>query len=218
MNQVELEKLIAKGKIRRESVPIIMEFTQAGYVFHHAWGVGKVKNLNALFSQIIVDFDGKPGHRMDLEFAAKILKAATVDDNYSLLPVSSERLSWKLLPSGELNIEFLNQCVRNAADRLLKRLSFDIIRLEFLLNLRPTRIYTGVDEFDGYFAFLFSTLKGAVLENPIEGNAVYIFNENWKELSKLSKSELFRQEQHQFRRVVHTGGWQGRLKETVLKG
>jgi len=85
-----------------------------------------------------------------------------------------------------------------------------------LLDLKPDRIYAGLDEFDGYLAYLFPGMDGAVLENPIEGNAVYVFDANWRELSKLSKMELLQQAKHKFRRIVHTGDWQNRLKAIVM--
>jgi len=65
-------------------------------------------------------------------------------------------------------------------------------------------------------AFLFPEMDGAVLENPLEGNAVYVFDADWRELSKLSKTALFQHAKHRFQRIVHTGDWKNRLKSIVV--
>ena len=214
--QVEFDKLVARGKLRRESVLILAEFARTGYVFHRNWGLGRVKEMNTFLFRILIDFENKRGHWMDLDFATKILEPATPEGSPADPSAQLEKLSWKLLPPGQLTVGNLKQYLRNAAYRQSKGPTFNVVRLEFLLNLSPVHVYAGLDEFDGYLAFMFPALRGALLENPIEGNAAYVFAENWRELSKLSKSELFEQARHQFRRIIHTGDWQDRLKAIVL--
>ena len=85
----------------------------------------------------------------------------------------------------------------------------------FLLSLKPSHVYARLDEFDGYLASLFPGVAGAVLENPFEGNAVYYFNSHWRELPRLSKTELFQQAKHQDCRIVHSGDWQKRVKHIL---
>jgi hypothetical protein len=214
---VEFQKLAAAGKIRKESILLLEEFRKTGCVIHKSWGFGRVKAFDTVFSRMKVDFPGKPGHTIDLDFAAQILKPATSKDDSHQAPVPVEQLNWKLLPAGELNIETLRKHIQASALRRSKGTLFDLTRLEFMLEFRPVRVFAGLDEFDGYLAFIFSTMSGAVLENPIEGNAVYIFDEHWREMSKLSKSELFQESPGRFRRVVHTGDWKSRLKEIMQK-
>jgi len=70
----ELEKLVATGKISRQHLSVLEKLIECGYGFHKSWGVGKVVNVDFVSSRIVIDFNGKPGHSMDLEFCAKSLK------------------------------------------------------------------------------------------------------------------------------------------------
>ena len=81
----------------------------------------------------------------------------------------------------------------------------------------PERTYARLDEFDGYLAFLFPGMNGAILENPFEGNAVYAFDDHWRERSKLTKSELFLEARRHFCRIVHAGDWKSRLASIIPK-
>jgi transcription elongation GreA/GreB family factor len=70
----EFEKLAAAGKISRAQIDPLAQLQSNGYVFHRSWGVGKIADWDWLFSKIVIDFHGKPGHPMDLAFAAESLK------------------------------------------------------------------------------------------------------------------------------------------------
>jgi transcription elongation GreA/GreB family factor len=51
-----------------------MQLANSGYAHHRSWGVGKIANWDWLFSKVIIDFQGRGGHSMDLAFAADSLK------------------------------------------------------------------------------------------------------------------------------------------------
>jgi len=70
----EFEKLAAAGKISRQQIEPLIHLSAGGYVFHRSWGVGKIADWDWLFSKIIIDFQGRGGHPMDLAFAADSLK------------------------------------------------------------------------------------------------------------------------------------------------
>jgi transcription elongation GreA/GreB family factor len=46
-----------------------------GFVSHRSWGVGKIATWDWLFSKVVIDFQSRAGHSMDLAFAADSLKA-----------------------------------------------------------------------------------------------------------------------------------------------
>src|SRR5437016_14042750 len=71
----ELEKLVAAGKISRQHVEPVLPLVQSGFAMHRGWGFGKVKALDTVFARLTIDFQNKPGHSMDLGFAAESLKA-----------------------------------------------------------------------------------------------------------------------------------------------
>jgi len=70
----ELEKLVAAGKIQPKHIEPLMAIVQQGYCLHKGWGFGKVKTLDGILGRLTIDFVGRPGHGMDLAFAADSLK------------------------------------------------------------------------------------------------------------------------------------------------
>jgi transcription elongation GreA/GreB family factor len=75
----ELEKLAAAGKISRAQIDPLLEVGTHGFVSHRSWGVGKIANWDWLFSKVVIDFQNRAGHSMDLAFAADSLKALPID-------------------------------------------------------------------------------------------------------------------------------------------
>ncbi len=70
----EFEKLAAAGKIEPRHIQLLTQLTESGCSFHRSWGFGKIKAVDTVFARFTIDFPGKPGHTMDLAFAAENLK------------------------------------------------------------------------------------------------------------------------------------------------
>jgi transcription elongation GreA/GreB family factor len=70
----EFEKLAAAGKLDRHYIDSLVSLTTNGYCMHRSWGFGRITAMDTVFAQFTIDFAGKPGHRMDLSFAADSLK------------------------------------------------------------------------------------------------------------------------------------------------
>ncbi|HEX7860904.1 MAG TPA: GreA/GreB family elongation factor [Verrucomicrobiae bacterium] len=75
----ELDKLAAAGKISRAQIDPLLQVSINGFVFHRSWGVGKVSTWDWLFSKVVIDFQNRAGHSMDLAFAADSLKGIPAD-------------------------------------------------------------------------------------------------------------------------------------------
>ncbi|MGA2748136.1 MAG: GreA/GreB family elongation factor [Verrucomicrobiota bacterium] len=75
----EFEKLAAAGKLTRPQVEALTALTESGYCYHRSWGFGKIAGIDPVFSRFIIDFQSKPGHAMDLAFAAESLKPISSD-------------------------------------------------------------------------------------------------------------------------------------------
>src|SRR2546427_13015341 len=71
----EFEKLVAAGKIGRPHVEPLLQLVQSGYCMHRSWGLGQIKSVDTVLARLTIDFPNKPGHSMDLRFAAESLKA-----------------------------------------------------------------------------------------------------------------------------------------------
>ena len=56
-----------------------MQLTTSGFCMHRSWGFGRIKTVDTVFARFTIDFPNKPGHTMDLAFAAESLKPISKD-------------------------------------------------------------------------------------------------------------------------------------------
>jgi transcription elongation GreA/GreB family factor len=75
----EFEKLAAAGKIEGRHVEPLTRLAEGGCCSHRSWGFGRIKTVDTVFARFTIDFPGKPGHTMDLSFAADNLKPIPKD-------------------------------------------------------------------------------------------------------------------------------------------
>ncbi|HET7624310.1 MAG TPA: hypothetical protein VFM25_03520, partial [Verrucomicrobiae bacterium] len=75
----EFEKLVAAGKIEGRHVEPLVHLTESGYCMHRSWGFGRIRTVDTVFARFTIDFPNKPGHTMDLAFAAESLKPIPKD-------------------------------------------------------------------------------------------------------------------------------------------
>lgn len=68
------DKLVAAGKLARHQVESLLQLTTSGFCTHRSWGFGRITSVDTVFARFTIDFAGKPGHTMDLGFAAASLK------------------------------------------------------------------------------------------------------------------------------------------------
>src|SRR5579859_4727703 len=70
----EFEKMASAGKVGRQHIEALVQLTNSGFCMHRSWGFGKIKAVDTVFARFTIDFPNKPGHTMDLAFAAENLK------------------------------------------------------------------------------------------------------------------------------------------------
>jgi transcription elongation GreA/GreB family factor len=75
----EFEKLAAAGKIEGRHVAALTALAEAGCCIHRSWGFGRIKAVDTVFARFTIDFPGKPGHPIDLSFAAESLRPVPKD-------------------------------------------------------------------------------------------------------------------------------------------
>ncbi len=75
----EFDSLASAGKIGRNQVEPLVTLAEGGYCVHRSWGVGRITTIDTVFARFMIDFPGKPGHSMDLSFAADSLKPIQAD-------------------------------------------------------------------------------------------------------------------------------------------
>jgi transcription elongation GreA/GreB family factor len=75
----EFEKMAATGKLERQHIEALVQLTNSGFCMHRSWGFGRIKTVDTVFARFTIDFQNKPGHTMDLAFAAESLKPISKD-------------------------------------------------------------------------------------------------------------------------------------------
>ncbi len=70
----EFEKLAVAAKIEGRHIEPLVQLTTSGFCMHRSWGFGRIKTMDTVFARFTIDFPNKPGHTMDLAFAAESLK------------------------------------------------------------------------------------------------------------------------------------------------
>ncbi len=75
----EFIKLAAAGKIEGRHVEPLTALAESGFCLHRSWGFGRIRAIDPVFARFTIDFPNKPGHTMDLAFAAETLKPIPKD-------------------------------------------------------------------------------------------------------------------------------------------
>lgn len=84
-------------------------------------------------------------------------------------------------------------------------------RVRLFESFDPNNYIRGQGGFGSYFGAQFAD-DLVVFENLRYGNAVYLLYQNWNDVSRRSRLDLLRDQDAHFDRVVHTQGWEERLK------
>ena len=75
----EFEKLVFAGKIKPQQVDKLVELAEGSYCMHKSWGFGRITAVDTVLSKFNIDFVDKPGHALDLGFAADTLTPIAPD-------------------------------------------------------------------------------------------------------------------------------------------
>lgn len=123
-----------------------------------------------------------------------------------VIPVIS--LNWRVLPPGEMQWSKLEPHLKGILD-IQRKGTRPIVehRLKELNRYEPTFVAVGQGGFTGYIIFGFPSANMYVLECARYGNATYVLEGNWRELSRLTKSEILKEEQHKVR-IIHKAKWE----------
>ncbi len=135
----------------------------------------------------------------------------------TIIKTPLRRLNWTVLPQGEMPWEQfkkeIDPIVKNAPEGNRKVLYY---RLEVVNSLKPDFRAIGTGGFHGYIVHGFTKKKIYVLESMYYGNATYIFDEDWEELSQMTKAQILN-ESLQKARVVHRESWEEKFKEIIVR-
>jgi transcription elongation GreA/GreB family factor len=91
----ELEKLVESGKLTSRAAERLDKLRPGAFCLHKSWGFGRVAEWNLLLNQIVIDFTGKKGHSMQLQYAAENL--AVIPPEHFLARKATDLMSIKQL-------------------------------------------------------------------------------------------------------------------------
>jgi hypothetical protein len=137
------------------------------------------------------------------------------EDLVPAIPTPLRKLNWTVLPPGRhpwaqlrLNVAELLARSDDAARPIIEH------RLEHISQFEHDFVAVGRAGFAGYVVFGFQKKGIFVLESTREGNATYVFGQDWATLSQMTKAEIL-DEHLQEDRLIHVRGWDNRIGEVI---
>lgn len=129
--------------------------------------------------------------------------------------ISTIQLAWEILPLGDRAqvVQRLTQgtSVNPTMNQIINS------RCDFLDSLNPASIIVGTSGLHRYLGAKISE-NLIVFENLLYGNAIYVMHEDWEALSQRSRTDLLSGKfGTNFERVVHTAGWENRVRGIIKK-
>ncbi|MBL7819462.1 MAG: hypothetical protein JNL65_02525 [Saprospiraceae bacterium] len=133
--------------------------------------------------------------------------------------IPNKRLNWNIFPPGKRPWSEQKALLRPLLESIKESRIIPVIesRLEDINHLDPDFTACGTNGFHGYIVFGFTSKNIFILESALYGNAIYVFNNNWEALSKLTKAEILRNNA-QIERITHNGkraNWLDRIRKLL---
>ncbi|MDC0887300.1 hypothetical protein OAS19_05880 [Altererythrobacter sp.] len=154
----------------------------------------------------------------NLQFNLRLLREVVGRSQVYCADMSDEEFAnlqsvdWELIPRGSVDCVLARLAKTRAATA--DQLEVASGRLKVLERLGHDGFIVGHGKFARYFGARFGE-KLLVLENLEYGNAMYVFEENWEELTKLSRTELIKLRDPGVHRLPHLPGWQSAIRKLL---
>lgn len=125
------------------------------------------------------------------------------------------RLNWKILPPGKWPWNKIEQEISPIVQKITQQNRIVTnYRLKLVTSFLPDFVAIGQAGFYGYLIFGFPGKNLYILESVFSGNATYVFEEKWEDLSKLTKAEIL-QGKLQKNRIIHREKWERHINNLL---
>ena len=74
-----MQKLVDAGKLTSAGAAQLNQLKPGAFCLHKSWGFGRVADWNLLLNQILIDFEKKKVHPMQVQYAAENLTPIPAD-------------------------------------------------------------------------------------------------------------------------------------------
>ncbi len=144
-----------------------------------------------------------------------------LDKNQVPVIKTTRSLNWTILPPGKRSWTEQKKLLKPLLDLISDKRTKPVVqsRLEDVNSLGPEFTATGNQGFSGYVIFGFPKKNIYVLESAFYGNAIYVFNQDWENLSKKTKAEIL-EASLQIERITHNGeraNWMQKTKNLLKR-
>ena len=86
----QVQTLVDAGRLDSKLGETVSQLEPGVFCLHKSWGPGVIKEWDLFGDKMIIDFEGKPGHEMKLQFAANSLEALDNDHIFAKFVGDSE--------------------------------------------------------------------------------------------------------------------------------
>ncbi|MFH5835598.1 hypothetical protein ACHAL6_05885 [Proteiniclasticum sp. C24MP] len=132
-----------------------------------------------------------------------------MDSNQKVINTSSfEIVNWEIIPKGEQIWEsFNNKTIENLSnsEQILIQERFD-----YIYSFKPDSVRQGIGGYTGYLIFEFKDKNLFIFDSILYGDAMYIFKDDWVNVSKLTKREIVQNNLAE-ERIIHNEYWKHKL-------
>jgi hypothetical protein len=122
-----------------------------------------------------------------------------------------KKLDWDVFPAGKMPWEQFKVSLTPLLEKQSKGKKIIISeRLETISKYKPDFHAIGKNGYRGYIIFGFTELNLYIFETAEYGNATYVFEGNWENLSRMTKAEIITDNLHKHR-FIHSEGWANQI-------
>lgn len=109
MNSESIERLISKNPKLRAKRQKLEQMRNGAYCMHGSWGFGRIVSYDDAAKKLVIDFEGKPGHKMDPVFCVDKLEVLEDDNLLVRYRTDRENLEKEMKDGGDFVVAYLEK-------------------------------------------------------------------------------------------------------------
>lgn len=109
MNSESIERLISKNPKLRSKRQKLEQMRDGAYCVHGSWGFGRIVSYDDASKKLVIDFEGKPGHKMDPAFCVDKLEVLEDDNLLVRYRTDRENLEKQMKDGGKFVVSYLEK-------------------------------------------------------------------------------------------------------------